>query len=193
MDAVRWNRLRQILDEVGDLSSTPNREAALVAACAGDATLYEDLLALLAPDRIDDSLVRGIVTGVVSDLLAEDPAGQRVGRAPFIREIGHGGMGAVYLADRVDGEFEQRVALKLVKPGLETGQFLRRFREDGRSSPACSIRTSLACSMAASTTEDGPSSRWSRSTASRSIRYCDDAPLDDATTALAALPECAAR
>src|SRR5690606_6651679 len=43
-------------------------------------------------------------------------------------EIGHGGMGRVYLAARADGEYEQEVAIKLLRPGRDTPDTLRRFR-----------------------------------------------------------------
>ncbi|HUF09394.1 MAG TPA: serine/threonine-protein kinase, partial [Rhodothermales bacterium] len=45
-------------------------------------------------------------------------------------EIGRGGMGAVYLAERADGQFSKQVALKLVKRGMDTDEILRRFRTE---------------------------------------------------------------
>ena len=53
--------------------------------------------------------------------------GDRVGPYRLIREIGHGGMGRVFLAERADGQFEQQVALKLVRGGRSGGEILRRF------------------------------------------------------------------
>src|SRR5690606_2456991 len=50
----------------------------------------------------------------------------------IVREIGRGGMGAVYLAERADGEFDQRVAVKLVKRGMDTDEILARFRHERR-------------------------------------------------------------
>ena len=47
-----------------------------------------------------------------------------------IRELGRGGMGAVYLAERADGEFEKQVAIKLLKRGTDTDEVLRRFRAE---------------------------------------------------------------
>src|SRR5207249_3829105 len=44
-----------------------------------------------------------------------------------IRELGRGGMGAVYLAERADGQFEQLVALKLIKRGMDSDEIHRRF------------------------------------------------------------------
>ena len=56
------------------------------------------------------------------------PLGGRVGAYRLLEEIGRGGMGTVYLAERDDAEFEKRVALKLVKRGMDTDDILLRFR-----------------------------------------------------------------
>ena len=58
--------------------------------------------------------------------------GRGGGSAPIgsSSEIGRGGMGAVYLAERADGQYEQRVALKLIKRGMDTEQVLARFRSE---------------------------------------------------------------
>lgn len=49
-----------------------------------------------------------------------------------MREVGRGGMGVVYLAERADGAFELQVALKVVKRGLDTTEVLRRFHAERR-------------------------------------------------------------
>jgi eukaryotic-like serine/threonine-protein kinase len=56
--------------------------------------------------------------------------GQRCGPYQIVREIGRGGMGAVYLAGRVDDEFKQRVALKVLRTGINAEEVLRRFRHE---------------------------------------------------------------
>jgi serine/threonine protein kinase/tetratricopeptide (TPR) repeat protein len=56
--------------------------------------------------------------------------GQRVGVFELKKEIGRGGMGAVYLAERADGEFRQKVAVKLIKRGMDTDFIVRRFRHE---------------------------------------------------------------
>ena len=53
--------------------------------------------------------------------------GRRIGPYRLLREIGRGGMGAVYLADRDDDRFDRRVAVKLVRTGVLAGEFRRRF------------------------------------------------------------------
>jgi eukaryotic-like serine/threonine-protein kinase len=54
----------------------------------------------------------------------------RSGRYRILEEVGRGGMGAVFAAVRDDGEFEQKVALKVIKSGLSTSTIVRRFRHE---------------------------------------------------------------
>ena len=60
----------------------------------------------------------------VSDV---EPSGRRVGPYRLLRELGRGGMGVVYLAERVEGGFEQRAVIKLIKRGMDSDAILRRF------------------------------------------------------------------
>jgi tetratricopeptide (TPR) repeat protein/predicted Ser/Thr protein kinase len=73
-------------------------------------------------------------TGVAPGPRAENEArlGLRVGPYKLQRLLGHGGMGAVYLATREDGEFEREVALKLIRFGLEDDAARRRFERERR-------------------------------------------------------------
>ena len=48
----------------------------------------------------------------------------------ILRELGRGGTGCVYLADRVDETFHKRVAIKIVRPGFVDVEILRRFRQE---------------------------------------------------------------
>ena len=56
--------------------------------------------------------------------------GRTIGVYRLEEEIGRGGMGAVYRAVRTDGEFDQTVAIKLIKRGMDTDQILNRFRRE---------------------------------------------------------------
>ncbi len=61
---------------------------------------------------------------------ADRMIGQRIGAFELKRQIGRGGMGAVYYATRADGEFNQKVAVKLIKRGMDTDFIIRRFRHE---------------------------------------------------------------
>ncbi len=56
--------------------------------------------------------------------------GRKIGVYKLTRQIGRGGMGAVYKAERADGEFQQTVAIKLIKRGMDTDFIIRRFRHE---------------------------------------------------------------
>jgi serine/threonine-protein kinase len=58
------------------------------------------------------------------------PSGSRIGQYQILREIGRGGMGVIYLAQRADRQFEKQVALKVVKRGMDTDEILARFRQE---------------------------------------------------------------
>ena len=84
----------------------------------------------------------------------ESLVGRRVGPYRVVREIGRGGMGAVYLAERADGQYEQRVALKLIKRGMDTDQVLARFRAE-RQILASLDHPNIARLLDGGSTDDG--------------------------------------
>jgi len=80
--------------------------------------------------------------------------GQRVGVFELKRELGRGGMGAVYLAERADGEFDQTVAVKLIKRGMDTDLILKRFRRE-RQILAALNHPNIAYFLGGGSTSDG--------------------------------------
>jgi serine/threonine protein kinase/tetratricopeptide (TPR) repeat protein len=130
----RWHRIDSILDAAFELP-VDARDAYLERACSGDPELRSRVDALLAADReAGDFLAAPLIRPSAPGLEAADPSpaaaaavGQRIGPYRVLRELGRGGMGAVYLAERADGQFEQRVALKLIRRGMASDEILRRF------------------------------------------------------------------
>ncbi len=135
MDTERWHRVGEIFERV---LGTPReqRDAALQSLCGGDAELEQLVVSMLdsqeAPrpgdafrsepgeskaTRVDDALV-------IADAYA---AGARIGPWRLVSKIGMGGMGVVWLAERADGQFKQRAALKLIKRGMDSEAVLGRF------------------------------------------------------------------
>ena len=86
--------------------------------------------------------------------VADSMTGRRVGIYELKKELGRGGMGAVYLAERIDGEFHQRVAVKLVKRGMDTDFVLNRFRHE-RQILASLEHPFIARLLDGGTTDDG--------------------------------------
>ena len=60
----------------------------------------------------------------------DDRIGERIGPFKLVRRVGAGGMGIVWLAHRVDGEFDQIVAIKVIKRGMDSREIVRRFRQE---------------------------------------------------------------
>jgi len=90
----------------------------------------EEALALLASDEVAGAFLEERIAPAVSamTLAAAGPAEpERVGPYRLIRELGRGGMGTVYLAQRDDEEYEAQVAVKLVRRGMDTDLILHRF------------------------------------------------------------------
>lgn len=105
-----------------------DRERLIASLCAGDAALTEEIRSLLAAAVEEEHFHQesGVVRPLANRLAAAES--QRVGPYAIDRLIGRGGMGAVYLAHRVDGDFEQEVAIKLIDRPAAGDLFRDRFR-----------------------------------------------------------------
>ena len=115
-----------------DLETDRQRQF-LDSACANDAELRAEIDVLLAHgvDREGDALEE-CAADAARFRLAQGTAhiGTRIGAYRILREIGHGGMGTVYLAERDDEHYRQQVAIKLINPGLHSETIRRRFRNE---------------------------------------------------------------
>jgi len=124
---VSWQRLKNILADALEQTSRESRTAVLRASCADDTTLFRDAERLLAHDTtFFEEFAQLVATRLRQD--ERDRIGERIGAYEVLNELGRGGMGAVYLARRADGQFEKRVAIKVLKRGTDTDEVLRRFR-----------------------------------------------------------------
>ncbi len=132
MDSERWRRISAVFDQVVE-ALPAQRTALLDLSCNGDDELRLEVQSLLDADAAGDALDRhapklrnAVAVEWARDLEAAT-GGSIIGSWRVIRELGRGGMGVVLLAERVDGQFEQRVALKLVKRGMDSDAVLTRF------------------------------------------------------------------
>ena len=133
----RWRQIEKVFDEALDLPAE-QRAGFLDRCCPQDADLRENVEQLLracesSEHFLEQPLVGHVAPSVAVSLAAMDlpAAGTRVGAYRIIHETGRGGMGVVYLAERDDGAFRKRVALKLVRRGPGTGDHLAgRFHEE---------------------------------------------------------------
>src|SRR6266850_1343229 len=161
MTPERWRQLEAVFQAVLDLVPE-ERGQYLSAVCGDDLSLRTDIEALLrqhenAGNMLEAPLYGDTELNVISSIMNEevDPMiGRRLGAYRIEREIGRGGMGAVYEAVRVDQEFNKRVAIKLVKRGMDTDFILRRFRKE-RQILAALDHPHIALLLDGGTTEDG--------------------------------------
>ncbi len=134
MDADRWREIEEVLDAALDLPPA-ERSAFLDERCAEDVELRAEVERLLANSELPTPLPASPLD-LAGELLARiDPqavaeAPVRVGPYRIVRELGQGGMGTVYLAERDDDQFRQRVAIKLLRRGLGSEELTRRFRHE---------------------------------------------------------------
>jgi serine/threonine-protein kinase len=135
MSDDQWPRAKQTLNDL--LEADPDdRVAWLDARCGGDAALRAEVEGLLGayeegpvgPDEEGGDWVTA--SGAAVGPATEDLQGRRVGPYRLVEEIGVGGMGVVYRAERADGAFERAVAVKLLQRRLHTGDAAARFRAE---------------------------------------------------------------
>ena len=160
MDPQRWGRLKTILAEALEQDTSSARIALVERSCGEDTDLLKEAESLLAEA---ESLIKGptdsfedCVQNAASTFWQEGPprGGERVGAYVIARELGRGGMGTVFLAERADGQFEKQVAIKILNRGADTAEILRRFRAE-RQILAKLDHPGIARLLDAGTTDDG--------------------------------------
>ena len=100
------------------------RYAYLERACDGDEALLDSVKSLLEVDTGPAAFLESHVAAAPARLH------QHIGPYEIIREIGHGGMGSIYLGRREDGLYQQEVAIKVLKTGLASEHLIQRFWEE---------------------------------------------------------------
>ena len=161
MTPERWKQVENVFQTALDLAPE-ERERYVTRVCADDEALKSEVAALLTQYERSGGLltqtlsVPGGVHALAAILDAEhDPMlGQMVGAYRIEREVGRGGMGTVYEAVRADNVFRRRVAVKLVKRGMDTDFVLRRFRNE-RQILAALDHPNIARLLDGGTTHDG--------------------------------------
>ncbi len=134
--APRWHRVTALFDAL--LDATPSeRERALGSHPDADPTVVSEVRSLLsAHDAVDDRFEgpawANLSVDFVGALSADQslPPAHRVGAYEVVRKIGEGGMGTVYEAVRADDTYRQRVAIKTISRGADSGAIAARFRRE---------------------------------------------------------------
>lgn len=149
----RWRRAKEIVADAVDEPSAAARAVLVAARCGDDEDLLREVESLLAQTTGTLERAAQSATEKVRRRLTSFSEGHRLGAWAIVREVGRGGMGAVYLAKRADGEFEKEVAIKVLKRGTDTEEVLRRFRSE-RDILARLEHPNIARLLDAGTTDD---------------------------------------
>ncbi|MCC7309360.1 MAG: protein kinase [Acidobacteria bacterium] len=148
MSPERWQKIEAVFQAAVDLPKH-QRSSFVRTECGTDDRLRLEIERLLASDESADEFIespvwtdssflntnakREISDSVENSFNGDDRdnyLGRMIGAYRLTAEVGRGGMGAVYLAERADGEFDQRVAIKLIKRGMDSDFIIRRFRHE---------------------------------------------------------------
>jgi len=142
----RWKQIEDVFQAAAELMPA-DRDRFLLEECPDDRELRGEVEKLLSsldsadrfiesPIWTDSNFLNTTAKKEISNSLDQNGSnndeltGTQVGVYRLTRQIGRGGMGAVYQAERADGEFQQTVAIKLIKRGMDTEFIVRRFRHE---------------------------------------------------------------
>jgi non-specific serine/threonine protein kinase/serine/threonine-protein kinase len=155
MTPAEWSVVKNILNEALDCPPG-ERSAYLDKACAGNTELRRRVESLIEADGRTWSLLEApaVASSSLTSSIRPPAAGDRIGAHEILKEIGHGGMGIVYLARRADQQFERYVAIKVAQSGLAGDPLERRFRSE-RQIVANLDHPNIARLLDGGTTSDG--------------------------------------
>jgi serine/threonine protein kinase/tetratricopeptide (TPR) repeat protein len=153
----RWKQVEAVFEQALELPAEA-RQDFFHKMCNGDEELRREVESLLQAHARAGNFIDKRSLFFSGESLEENDAavraGQLIGSYRIVREIGRGGMGAVYLAERADEQYKKRVAIKLIKRGMDTDSMLRRFRNE-RQILAAFDHPTIARLFDAGTTTDG--------------------------------------
>ena len=140
-----------------EMRMVTERAAFLDGACGTDAKLRAEVESLLASDEeaggfLEEPLFNGRGDTIDQPSICERP-GTRIGRYRLLERIGEGGFGVVFMAEQKE-PFKRRVALKIIKPGMDTQQVIARFEAE-RQALAMMDHPNIAKVLDAGATDSG--------------------------------------
>jgi len=134
----RWEEIDPLFAAALDLPEA-ERATFVARSCGADRELRDAVMALITAEAESaglfdrpDSATAGAALRELAAVVPGEPAPDAIGPYRLLRQVGRGGMGTVYLAERADADFEQRVAVKLLRRGLDTDDIVRRFLAERR-------------------------------------------------------------
>src|SRR5262245_5701895 len=127
-----WMQIKQIFYDAVEQPASQRQEY-VDRACKAVPELRPEVQRLIAGDKLTGSPVDDSAPAdaeLLASRLEWSVAHRQIGAYRLLAEIGAGSMGTVYLAERADGEFRKRVAVKLVSPGMDHESVVERFRHE---------------------------------------------------------------
>src|SRR5271170_5676496 len=149
----KWDQVKELFTLALERDAA-DRSEFLRQACGGDDVLRSEIESLLSSF---DGAATFLEDSPAADLLSAQSrtmVGKRIGAYRVLGEIGHGGMAVVYLAERADGQYCKRVAIKMLQPGTNKDDILRRFRNE-RQALAALDHPSIVRLLDGGSTEEG--------------------------------------
>lgn len=131
MQQQQWEKIKEVftaaLEQPVDV-----RAQFLADACGDDEMLRREVESLLDAHEEPKHLLEKHAFDLPAQLRTDGQSyeGKRFGPYRILREVGRGGMGAVFLAERADGEFQQQVALKIIRQSFADGELEKHFRRE---------------------------------------------------------------
>src|SRR5882724_4003547 len=130
MSSDGWTRIDELFNSARQFAAA-DRAGFLAQACASDEALRAEVESLLAYHDKGAGVIDSPAFETALQLLDNDNQDSvtdpSIGPYKILREIGRGGMGAVYLAMRDDDQYQKQVAIKLIKRGMDADSVIQRF------------------------------------------------------------------
>ncbi len=174
MNPERWDRIKELVNRC--LECEPDKRTAILdGCCAEDAELRNEVESLLGSF---EEAGEGFLENPAIDTAGESLTGQTIGLYLVGEKIAEGGMGAVYRAVR-QSDFQKRVAIKVVKRGMDSDFILSRFRQE-RQILAGLDHPNVARLLDGGVTNEGrPYLVMEYVEGARITDYCDEHRLDE--------------
>jgi eukaryotic-like serine/threonine-protein kinase len=128
----KWKHIKRVFSGALGLDGEEQARFIEEESC-GDLEVIREVFSLLKAHESQGVLDRNmdeVRVSAVSEARSEYMKGVVIGKYRIMYELGYGGMGCVFLAERVDGEFEQKVALKLLRNAIANDHQVQRFRSE---------------------------------------------------------------
>src|SRR5581483_8984519 len=132
MNPARWRAVGELFDKAVALPPG-ERTVRVERESCGDEELRREVMSLIANHKAAGGFIQDKIRNAVlsfHELKPGENQSTHIGPYRLIRELGRGGMGTVFLAERDDEQYRATVAIKVVRPGMDTDFVLARFRRE---------------------------------------------------------------